>query len=165
MFLVSSGIGYVRDVIANHDVIATQVAVLTWHDNGIIAVYNQSGRFASSMPLQNSKLFSGLHLAAGAHIHALPQHLMNLLSACMAITSKQNVRRYTLMHHSSHAADLLDDMVIILEVHWLATALSCSTSLLCFAAGTSLCAMYASMTAYDCLWTGHGLHTTYVRSG
>ena len=52
-------------------------------------------------------------------------------------------------------------MVTILElkVHWLATALSCSTSLLCFAAGTSLCAMYASMTAYDCRWSGHGLVT------
>ena len=44
-------------------------------------------------------------------------------------------------------------------MHWLATALSCSTSLLCFAAGTSLCAVDSSMTAYDCHWTGHGLVT------
>ena len=149
-----------RDVNPDHNVIATQVAMLTWHDDGIIAVYDQSGRFADSMSLRKLELLSGLHLAAGARIHDLPQHL-TLLNTCMAVTRKQNARRYILMHHSSHAADLLDDMVAILElkVHWLATALSCSQSLLCFAAGTSLCAMYSSMTAYDCLWTGHGLVT------
>ena len=68
-----------------------------------------------------------LHLSAGMVLQDLPQQIGALLKDCLAVTGMQNAKQHVIRLHGQSGAELIDSLASALEIdmHWLASPLTC----------------------------------------